>query len=68
MAADPANLVGKPVSNVTIDPSGASKNNQLMQPNAKDDPQCINDTNDQKAWFGGSGKPSAPYGQQGHNF
>ena len=58
-----------PISNKTIDPSNAPDNTKkLMSSNASDDPECMTDTNDQKAWVGGSGKPQPPYGQQGKNF
>jgi hypothetical protein len=66
--ADLDNLVGKPVADVTIDPSGEGKNEKLMQPNAKEDPEAVSGDNPQKAWIGGRGKPSGPYGQQGKNF
>jgi hypothetical protein len=64
-----ADDLSAPMSNKTIDPSGAGDNlKKVMSPNAKDDPECMTADNPQKAWFGGSGKPKAPYGQQGHNF
>lgn len=60
---------GESVANKTIDPSGASSNTRkLMSPNAKDDPETINATNEQRAWIGGSGKPKRPFGPQGRNF
>lgn len=58
-----------PIANKTIDPSNApDATNKLMSPNAKDDPETLSATNEQKAWIGGSGKPSGPFGQQGKNF
>ena len=58
-----------PIANKTIDPSNAPDNTKkLMNPNAKEDPECVSGDNPQKAWIGGSGKPSGPYGQQGKNF
>jgi hypothetical protein len=67
--ADLDSLVGKSVGDSTIDPSGASKNNKLMSPNAKDDPDCIpGGTNEQKQFEGGSGKPKGPFGPRGRNF
>lgn len=58
-----------PIANKTIDPSNAGSNaGKLMNPNAKDDPECMTGDNPQKAWIGGGGKPKAPYGQQGKNF
>lgn len=58
-----------PMSNKTIDPSGASSNTKkLMSPNAKEDDRCVTGDNPQKAWVGGSGKPKGPFGQQGKNF
>lgn len=56
------------VADKTVDPSNARKNDQLLQPNAKDDPECISGDNPQKPWTGGSGKPKGPFGQQGKNF
>jgi len=62
-------LIGKSVGDATIDPSGAAKrNDKLMSPNAKDMPEALNDTNEQKSFKGGSGKPAPPYGPRGHNF
>ena len=58
-----------PIANKTIDPSSSSGNTKkLMSPNAKDDPECMTGDNPQKAWIGGKGKPSGPFGQQGKNF
>lgn len=59
-----------PISNKTIDPSNAPDiSKKLMNPNAKDDPETLSSDNPQKAWYGPhSGKPKAPYGQQGRNF
>jgi hypothetical protein len=60
---------GDSIANKTIDPSGASSNTKkLMSPNAKDDPEALSGTNEQKAWIGGPGKPSRPFGPQGRNF
>jgi hypothetical protein len=60
---------GDSVANKTIDPSGASGNTRkLMSPNAKDDPEALSGTNEQKAWIGGSGKPKGPFGSKGRNF
>jgi hypothetical protein len=60
---------GESVANKTIDPSGASSNTRkLMNPNAKDDPETVSPTNEQKAWIGGSGKPQRPFGPKGRNF
>jgi hypothetical protein len=58
-----------PIANKTIDPSNApDSTKKLMNPNAKDDPETLTGDNPQKAWIGGRGKPSGPYGQQGKNF
>lgn len=58
-----------PISNKTIDPSSSSSNTKkLMSSNAKDDPDCISATNEQKAWKPGGSKPQGPFGQQGKNF
>jgi hypothetical protein len=58
-----------PIANKTIDPSNtASNTKKLMSPNAKDDPETITADNPQKAWIGGKGKPTGPFGQQGKNF
>lgn len=59
-----------PISNKTIDPSNAPDiSKKLMSPNAKDDPETLSATNEQKAWVGPhSGKPKGPFGQQGKNF
>ena len=60
---------GESVANKTIDPSGASGNTRkLMSPNAKDDPEALSGTNEQKAWIGGPGKPKRPFGPQGRSF
>jgi hypothetical protein len=64
-----ADNLSSPISNKTIDPSNTADNTKkLMSPNAKDDPEAMTADNPQKAWFGKAGKPSGPYGQQGHNF
>jgi len=66
---NPANLIGKPVRNQTIDPSNASDNTKkLMSPNAKEDPDTVTGDNPQKEWLGKGGKPQGPFGQQGRNF
>ncbi len=58
-----------PISNKTIDPSGAKDNNaKLMSPNAKEDPDTVTGDNPQKAWMPGGSKPKGPFGQQGRNF
>lgn len=63
-------MVGRSVADVTFDPSKASENkdNKLMSPNAKEDQETVSGDNPQKAWRGGSGKPSGPFGLQGRNF
>ncbi len=63
-----AGKLSSPIGDKTIDPSNAKKNDQLMQPNAKDDPETLTADNPQKAWFGKGGKPKPPFGQQGRNF
>lgn len=63
------NMAGQSLADKTFDPSKAKNHNeQLMSPNAKEDPETINGDNPQKAWIGGAGKPSAPFGPQGRNF
>lgn len=63
------NNAGESVSNKTFDPSGKGNNSgKLMNPNAREDPETVTGDNPQKAWFGGSGKPSGPFGPRGHNF
>jgi hypothetical protein len=65
-----AEELSAPIANKTIDPSNASDSTRkLMNPNAKEDPECVTGDNPQKAWTGKhSGKPSGPFGQQGKNF
>lgn len=68
MADSLGNAIGKSVRNMTIDPSGSSKNSKLLSPNAKEDPECVSGDNPQKEWQGSGGKPSGPFGQRGKNF
>jgi len=64
-----ADIPTAPIADKTIDPSNSSSNTRkLMNPNAKDDPECMTRDNPQVAWEGGSGKPKGPFGQQGKNF
>lgn len=64
-----AEKLSSPIANKTIDPSNArDATEKLMNPNAKEDSETVTGDNPQKAWIGGRGKPSGPYGQQGKNF
>lgn len=63
------NMAGQSVANKDIDASKAKNHDaQLMSPNAKEDQETVTSNNPQKAWLGGSGKPTPPYGPQGRNF
>lgn len=67
---DIGNLIGKSVADATIDPSKAKARSmdKLMSPNAQEDPETVTGDNPQKAWLGGSGKPSGPFGPKGRSF
>lgn len=60
----------KSVADVEFNPASASKakNDKLMSPNAKEDPETVTGDNPQKQWFGGGKKPSGPFGPRGRNF
>lgn len=63
------NMAGKSVSDMTFDPSKTADNSKkLMSPNAQEDMETVTGDNPQKAWLGGSGKPTPPFGPQGRNF
>lgn len=63
------NMAGQSVADKTIDASKAPNiNAKLMSPNAVEDPDTVTGDNPQKAWIGGSGKPTGPFGPQGRNF
>lgn len=64
------NMIGESVSNKTFNPAGekAKSDNKLFSPNAQEDPDTVTGDNPQKAWIGGSGKPSGPFGPRGKMF
>lgn len=64
------NMAGQPLANKSFD---APKNSdavkeKLMSPHAVEDQDTVTGDNAQKAWIGGSGKPSGPFGPQGRGF
>lgn len=46
-------------------PSGTSRAEQLMKPNAVEQQDMVTGSNDLKAYVGKSGKPPGPFGQRG---
>lgn len=64
------NMIGESVSNKEFNPAAAKakSDNKLFSPNAQEDPETVTGDNPQKAWIGGSGKPSGPFGTRGKMF
>lgn len=65
-----SSLIGQPLANKTFDvpKNSDAVNEKLMSPHAVEDQETVTGDNPQKAWIGGGGKPSAPFGPQGRSF
>lgn len=63
------NMIGQSVANKDFgnSPKGRSRE-ELFSTTAKDQPENISATNEQKAFLGKSGKPKGPFGVSGREF